>query len=90
MKTPTPKNLREHISEILISWGMPTRQTAINELEALITKREYEALEKYVVNLVGKRCKDFNNSCTVCAASRPISSCPVASAECSPRSSSAS
>lgn len=40
-------DIREKISKILVSWGLGTRQSAINELVKLVEEEKITQLEKY-------------------------------------------
>lgn len=48
--SPTQETLRDKISQILIKWGMPTRQVAINEILDSIIKEAEEMKKQSVVN----------------------------------------
>ncbi len=43
---PTPKEIHNEISEILVKWDMPTRQAAINEIVSLFTQSRKERDEE--------------------------------------------
>lgn len=56
-----PKNIRGEIIDILLKWGMPTRQIVINELVSLIQTKYISKVE--VIELIEKEeenLKDIN------------------------------